>query len=212
MNPSTHNQHTITTLSELEALFGPVGSASRHKETDFLHPLYQQWINASPFAVLATSGADGLDASPRGDPAPLVTIVDPHTLWLPERRGNNRVDSLKNILHDPRVALLFMIPCVGETLRVNGRARILVAPELLQQLAMQGTPPTCVIEITVESVFFQCARALARSQLWQAGTPRAEVPSAGSILAALTASLGDEAMDGAKYDSELPARQRSTLY
>ena len=202
--------HTITDLPSLEALFGTPGEASLRKESPFLHPVYRQWIEASPFAVLATVGPDGLDASPRGDPASLVTVQDAHTILLPERRGNNRIDSLRNIVRDPRVALLFFIPGVGETLRVNGHARISVAPELLQRMAMGDAPPKCVIEVTVETVFFQCARAMQRSKLWSApdATALRAVPTAGAMLAALT----DSAIDGAAYDSELPARQSATLY
>ncbi|MDP1685290.1 pyridoxamine 5'-phosphate oxidase family protein [Hydrogenophaga sp.] len=198
---------TIGDLTSLQALFGPVGEASVRKEATSLHPVYRRWIEASPFAVLATAGSDGLDASPRGDPPGLVTVQDEHTLLLPERAGNNRIDSLKNILSDPRVALLFFAPGVGETVRVNGRARISVAPELLQRLAMDGKPPRCVLVITVETVFFQCARAMKRSGLWEARDP-ARVPSAGDMLAALT----HNAIDGAAYDQALPARQRDTLY
>jgi PPOX class probable FMN-dependent enzyme len=207
---TTAAQHTITSMDALAALFDQVGAASIQKECSYLHPVYQQWIKASPFAVLSTAGPDGLDTSPRGDPASLVTIADQHTLLLPERRGNNRVDSLRNILHDPRVSLLFLIPGVGETMRVNGRARIVVTPDLLAVLAMNGTPPRCIIEIKVDCVFFQCARALQRSKLWQ-GMPATApdgIPSAGAMLAALT----DSAIDGAKYDQDLPERQRTTLY
>lgn len=199
--------HTIQDLAALQALFGPTSDASLRKEVPYLHPVYQRWIEASPFAVLATSGPDGLDASPRGDPAGLVTVQDAHTLLLPERAGNNRVDSLKNILVDPRVALLFLVPGVGETLRVNGRAHISVAPDLLQRLAMEGKPPKCVLVISVETVFFQCARAMKRSKLWEAGEP-VRVPTAGEILAAVT----NDGIDGAAYDRALPARQRDTLY
>lgn len=197
----------VRDLAALERLFGPVGEASLRKEVRRLHPVYRRWIEASPFAVLATSGPDGLDASPRGDPAPLVTIVDDQTLWLPERRGNNRIDSLRNLLDDPRVALLFLVPGTGETLRVNGRARILTTASLLQRLAINGAEPHCVIEIAVDTVYFQCARALQRSRLWADHDPAA-VPTAGQMLAALT---GDE-IDGDAYDRELPQRQRSTLY
>ena len=197
---------TITDLATLEALFGAVGEASIRKEVPSLHPVYRRWLEAAPFAVLATSGPGGLDASPRGDPAPLVTVQDEHTLLLPERRGNNRIDSLRNILADPRVALLFMIPGVGETLRVNGRAHISVDPALMQRLAMDGTPPKCVIVVRIESVLFQCARALQRSKLWAppAADARSEVPSAGAMLAALT----DSAIDGEAYDRAGPRRQR----
>ena len=209
-HPSQADPHQIGDVSALESLFGAVGEASRRKEVDSLRPVYRRWIEASPFAVLATVGPGGLDASPRGDPAPLVTVLDEHTLLLPERRGNNRIDSLRNIVADPRVALLFLIPGVGETMRVNGRARLTVAPELLQRLAMHGAPPQCVIEVTVESVYFQCARALQRSGLWQPGAADGapSVPSAGAMLAALT----NDEIDGATYDRELPARQRASLY
>ncbi|MEF7614302.1 pyridoxamine 5'-phosphate oxidase family protein [Aquincola sp. MAHUQ-54] len=202
--------HAIRDLAALEALFGTPSEAALRKEASHLHPVYRQWIEASPFAVLATIGPGGLDASPRGDPAPLVAVQDERTLLLPERRGNHRIDSLRNILADPRVALLFLIPGVGETLRVNGRARITVEPVLMQRLAMAGKPPQCVIEIAIDTVFFQCARAMQRSSLWApaAAGRRADVPSAGAMLAALTES----AIDGAAYDRELPARQRTTLY
>lgn len=202
--------HHITTPEQLTQLFGPVGEASLRKEVPQLHPHYQAMIEASPFAVLATSGPGGLDASPRGDAPGFVVVENPTTLLLPERRGNNRVDSLHNLLTDPRMALLFLIPGVGETLRVNGRALISVEPTLLQRFVVNGQPPRCVLVVTVEAVYFQCARAVQRSGLWQnVPTVRpTEVPTPGTILSALT----DAAIDAARYDSELPARQRDTLY
>jgi PPOX class probable FMN-dependent enzyme len=209
MTTNTTNYY-IDNLATLEALYGEVGEASRRKEVTYLHPAYQAMISASPFAVLATVGADGLDLSPRGDPPGFVHVQDEHTLLLPERRGNNRIDSLRNIVADPRVALFFMIPGVGETLRVNGRARISTAPDLLQRFLMQDKLPKCVLEISVDTVFFQCARAIHRSKLWE-GIPddlRKSVPTPGAILEALT----DAAIDGTTYDQELPARQKSTLY
>ena len=202
--------HVIATIAELEALFGPVGEASIRKEVPTLHPAYQALIKASPFAVLGTVGADGLDVSPRGDPPGFVEVQDERTLLLPERRGNNRVDSLRNIVADPRVALLFLIPGVGETLRVNGRATISVEPALLERFAMNGQLPKCVLVIAVEAALFQCARAIARSNLWRpvpADAPR-PVPTPGEILEALTQS----AIDGTAYDRDLPQRQRTTLY
>lgn len=202
------SSHTITTPGQLQALFGPVGEASIRKETDAIPPVYRRWIEASPFVVLATSGPDGLDASPRGDPAGFVMVQDDKTLLLPERRGNNRIDSLRNIVHDPRVGLLFFIPGVGETMRVNGRAVISTDPALLDRLAMEGKRPQVVLVVTVEAVYFQCARAMQRSRLW-AGTERPDgVPSPGEMLQALTQG----GIDGASYDRELPARQRTTLY
>jgi PPOX class probable FMN-dependent enzyme len=203
-------QYLISTPEQLAALFGEVGDASLKKEVTFVHPHYRSLIEASPFAVLATSGPHGMDASPRGDAPGFVIVEDEHTLLLPERRGNNRADSLRNLLSDDRVALLFLIPGIGETLRVNGRARISTDPALLQRFSVAGNVPKCVLVIGVESVFFQCARAIQRAKLWQAVEPgaRPDVPSAGTLLAALTAS----AIDGAQYDRELPARQQATLY
>ncbi|MES2937137.1 MAG: pyridoxamine 5'-phosphate oxidase family protein [Pseudomonadota bacterium] len=210
MNQAPPPSHTITTPDALEALFDKPGEASLRKEADHVHPLYRAMIEASPFAVLATAGPDGLDASPRGDPGGFVVVQDAHTLLLPERRGNNRVDSLRNLLADPRMALLFLIPGVGETLRVNGRARISVEPALLERCAMRGVPPKCVLVIEVERVFFQCARAIHRSRLWEPlpAEVLATVPTAGQVLEALT----ERAIDGAGYDKALPERQRSTLY
>jgi PPOX class probable FMN-dependent enzyme len=206
---ATPASHSITTLDQLQRLFGPVGEASLRKETAFIHPVYRRWIEASPFVVLATSGPEGLDVSPRGDPAGFVVVEDETTLLLPERRGNNRIDSLRNILADPRVALIFFIPGVGETVRANGRAAISTDPVLLERLAMEGKPPQCVLRISVDTVFFQCARAMQRSRLWSAPPERpAGVPTAGEILQALT----DGGIDGRRYDSELPGRQRATLY
>jgi hypothetical protein len=203
------NPHPISTLDQLQALAGPVGEASLRKEASFIHPVYRRWIEASPFAVLATCGPDGLDTSPRGDPTGFAVVQDEKTLLLPERRGNNRIDSLRNILSDPRVSLIFLIPGVGETVRVQGRATISTDPALLGRLAMEGKPPQCVLVIAVESVFFQCARAMQRSRLWSGTTSRpANVPTAGEMLQALTVG----GIDGDRYDAELPERQRKTLY
>ena len=205
------SEHTIDTLERLEFLLGPLSEASVAKELPRVHPGYRAMIEASPFVALATLGPGGLDASPRGDPAGFVQVLDDDkTLLLPERRGNNRADSLRNIVADPRVALLFLIPGVGETLRVNGRARISVAPELLARFVVNGKPPQCVLVITAESVYFQCARAIQRSRLWDAvppGTPR-PVPTPGALLASITQG----SFDGETYDRELPARQQATLY
>lgn len=200
----------IKTMDALTALFGEVGEASIKKEVPYIHPHYQALIEASPFLTLATSGPDGLDVSPRGDPAGFVVVEDEKTLLLPERRGNNRIDTLRNIVTDPRVALLFLIPGRGETLRVNGTATISVDPALLERFVMQGKVPKCVLVINVKTVFFQCARAIQRSQLWQGveNSQLDQLPSTGTMLAALT----DDAIDGDTYDRELPARQQATLY
>jgi PPOX class probable FMN-dependent enzyme len=198
----------VTSLDQLEALYGEVGHASRAKETDRLTAEYRAFIEGAPFAALATMGPEGLDCSPRGDEPGFVRVADERTLMLPDRRGNNRIDSLRNVLGDPRVALLFLIPGVGETLRVNGRAEISVAPDLLASFAVQGKLPRSVLVIAVETVFFQCSRAIVRSKLWDPIERRKRpVPSAGEMLAALS-----EGFDGRAYDEALPARVRQTLY
>jgi uncharacterized protein len=201
---------TITTLSELEAVYGEINKGSLVKETDRVVPEYQAFIEAAPFVALATRGPEGLDCSPRGDGPGFVRVQDAKSLLLPDRRGNNRIDSLRNIVRDPSVALLFLIPGIGETLRVNGRARISVEPSLLESFAIDGKAPKSVITITVEAVYFQCARAILRSELWnpQKHVARGSLPSAGQILAALS----NNQVGGEAYDKELPERQRTTLY
>lgn len=202
--------HTITDLATLQALYGEPGEASVRKEVNWLHPTYRAIIEAAPFAVLASAGPDGLDASPRGDAPGFVTVQDDHTLLLPDRRGNNRIDSLRNVLLDPRVALLFLVPGVGETLRVNGRAQVSIAPDLLARFAVDGKLPRSVLVVTVETAYFQCSRAVVRAGLWDADRLPAHrpVPTAGQILAALT----KDGIDGAAYDHDLPARVKTTLY
>lgn len=200
----------VADIEALEKLYGTPAVASVRKEVDYLHPHYQRFIEASPFALLATSGPGGLDVSPRGDPAGFIKVHDEHTLLLPDRRGNNRIDSMRNIVLDPRVALIFLVPGIGETLRVNGRARILVGTDLLARFEVNGKLPLSVLEVRVEAVFFQCSRAVLRSQLWNPALQieRSALPSVGTILA----DLSSNEIDGQKYDSELPSRVKSTLY
>src|ERR671911_3203737 len=142
-------KHTLATLAELEAIYGEPSEAALVKVTDRIVAPYRRLIEASPFFVLATNGPHGLDCSPRGDAAGFVRVADERTLLIPDRRGNNRIDSLRNILHDPRVALLFLIPGVGETLRVNGRASITTAPDVLARFVMDGKLPKCVVVVAV---------------------------------------------------------------
>ena len=200
----------LNSIEELEKMFEPVGEASLRKEVTVLHPVYRAWIEKSPFAVLATMGPNGMDTSPRGDPAPIVRIQDEQTILLPERRGNNRIDSLRNILHNPRVSLIFFVPGVRETVRVNGSARICVTPNLLAEFAMQGQVPKCIVEVSVEAVYFQCGRALIRSSLWsdEQVASRPPLPTAGQMLAGVTANE----MGGKTYDDALPTRQANSLY
>jgi PPOX class probable FMN-dependent enzyme len=207
--PADDDPYRVRDRSALQTLFGPVGEASVRKEVAFLHPVYRRLIEASPFVVLATAGEAGLDISPRGDPPGFVQVVDEKTLLLPERRGNNRADSLRNLLVDPRIALLFLIPGIGETLRVNGTAHISTAPDLMQRCAHEHILPKCVIVVDVATAFFQCARAIRRSQLWPMAPDAARgVPSAGAMLAALS----DGGIGGDAYDRDLAARQNASLY
>ncbi|PGH52827.1 pyridoxamine 5'-phosphate oxidase [Azospirillum palustre] len=200
----------ITDLAALEALYGEPAAPSIAKEVPALTPGYRALIEASPFFVLATSGPDGLDASPRGDEAGFVRVADDRTLLIPDRRGNNRIDSLRNILADPRVGLLFLVPGLNETLRVNGRAVIDTDPALCESFAVDGKPPKSVLVVTIESVFFQCGRALLRSRLWDPAVriERSSLPSAGALLA--EASAGREGGDA--YDRSLAERIPKTLY
>jgi uncharacterized protein len=204
-------QHDLRDETALRAVYadGP-GLTSTAKVADHIHPLYRPYIKASPFAVLATLGPQGLDTSPRGDAPGFVKVLDSHSLLLPDRRGNQRIDSLRNIVHNPQVALLFLVPGVGETLRVNGQARISASPALCQQFVVEGKAPASVLVIRVHSVFFQCARAIKRSGLWQADlhVARDTLPSPGTILQCLS----DSSLDGEAYDAALQARQASTLY
>lgn len=200
----------ITTLEQLEKLYGePVGAAVL-KEIDYISDDYRVFIDKSPFMILATAGPEGLDCSPRGDPAGFVRVVDRKTILIPDRRGNNRVDALRNIVRDPRVALLFLIPGIGNTLRVNGRAEILDDAPLLESFAIRGKLPRTVLRVTAESVYFQCPKALVRSRLWSpdAHVPVSEMPSAGQILERLTKG----SFDAAEYDKAYPKRLEETMY
>lgn len=201
----------IETLDQLAALYHETPApASQVKEVARLTPHYRQLIAASPFVALATSGPEGLDCSPRGDAAEVVRVLDDRTLALPDRRGNNRLDSLKNIVRDPRVALLFLIPGSGTTLRVNGRAAISADPELLDSFAVEGKTPRTVVLITVETVYFQCARAIVRSRLWdpERCVDPDSLPKPGAILAALS---GGE-VGGESYDAGWAERARASLW
>jgi PPOX class probable FMN-dependent enzyme len=200
----------VTTVGELEELYGLPGETSTVKEVDRITPHYSAFIAAAPLAVLATGGPEGFDCSPRGDVAGFVRIHDERTLMLPDRRGNNRIDSLRNIVRDPRVALLFMVPGVGNTLRVNGRAVITTDPDLLRSFAVEEREPRSVMVLSVQSVYFQCARAITRSALWDPARhvdPKA-LPSVGQILAALS----ENRVGGEDYDRAWPERANASMW
>ena len=192
----------ISTIEQLEAIYGFPNDASTVKVADYVTPLYRVLIEKSPFVSLATSGPEGLDCSPRGDLPGFVRIHDSKTLMMPDRRGNNRCDSLRNIVRDPRVGLLFLIPGSGSTLRVNGRAYVSAEPELLASFKMEGKAPRTVIVMNVDVIYFQCARAIVRSDLWNPDKrvdPKA-LPTPGQILA----EMSEHTVGGEKYDREWP--------
>lgn len=202
---------TISTTEQLEALYTepPYGPAV-FKETDRITPQYRRLVEAAPFLVLATCGPEGLDCSPRGDAPGFVRVVDEHTLIIPDRRGNNRIDSMRNLVRDPRLSLLFLIPGVGETMRINGRATISADPKLTESFVVNGKTPKCVLVVTVEKAYFQCTKAIIRSKLWDPASivDRKSLPTPGSILAELT----DGKMGGAEHDRLAPARIKETIY
>jgi len=203
-------EHRITNIAELERLYGAPAGASVEKEINYLHPHYQAMIAASPFFVLASSGPEGLDTSPRGDAPGFVSVEDEKTLMIPDRRGNNRVDSLRNIIANPLVALLFLIPGVGETLRVNGRAMISTDPALLDRFSVGGKLPRSVIVVHVDTVFFQCSRAVLRARLWDPARQidRGSLPSLGTMLADISQSR----INAQEYDRGLYERLNAALY
>ena len=201
----------LTEIAELQAIYGEPGETSLAKEVPEITAQYRAYIEASPFCALATSGPEGLDCTPRGDrPGELVRVRDNQTLLMPDRRGNNRIDSLKNILRDPRVALMFLIPGSHNALRVNGRAEITADPDLLASFAVEGKAPRTVLVIHVEAVYFQCGRAIVRSQLWNPARHIAEgtLPSAGEILA----QLSNGRVGGPDYDRIWPERAKGSLW
>jgi PPOX class probable FMN-dependent enzyme len=204
------NDHTMTTTAELEGMYAKPMETSLLKELDHIGPHYRALIESSPFVALATSGPEGLDCSPRGDAPGFVRIADEKILMIPDRRGNNRIDSLRNIVRDPRVALLFLIPGVSETMRVNGRAALSTDPELLESFKVDGKAPRCVIVVTVERAYFQCAKAIVRSKLWDPAmhVPRGKLATTGAMVAALTKGK----VDAESYDREAPARIKAQLY
>jgi PPOX class probable FMN-dependent enzyme len=201
---------TIRTIDELVELYDVPVPTSITKEIDHLTELHRAYIDASPFVIVATSGPDGVDCSPRGDPPGFIRVVDERTLLMPDRRGNNRLDTLRNLVVDPRIGLLFLVPGVGVTLRVNGTAEISTDAELLQSFAVGVKLPTTVIVVTAESVYTQCPKALIRSHLWDPSRHRdpSELPSVGDILQLITAG----AFDGKSHDAAYPERLRQTIY
>ncbi len=205
----TAERRIISHLDDLLELYGQPAEASLAKEINTISPEYQRMIECSPFALLCTSGSGGLDCSPRGDEPGFIRVHDDKTLLLPDRRGNNRLDSLRNIIEDSRASLLFLIPGVGETLRANGHAVIVQDAQLQESFAVKGKPPATVIEFTVETIYFQCQKALVRSKLWESDykISRDQLPSTGEIIKAAKKDF-----DAQAYDAQYPERLKKTLY
>jgi PPOX class probable FMN-dependent enzyme len=204
------NEHLVTTMAQLEALYGEKMPAAVIKENDHINGSYRKLIEAAPFVTVATAGPEGLDCSPKGDAPGFVRILDDKTLAIPDRPGNNRIDGFRNIVRDPRIALLFLIPGIGETLRVNGRAAISIDPALMASFAINGKLPRCVLIVHIDSVYFHCSKAIVRSKLWNGETKidRASLPSTGAIVA----ELSQGRLGGEKYDREAPEKIKAQLY
>lgn len=200
--------HAVTSLAALEALYAAPSELVRNKATDRVDARTAAFIAASPFLLLGTSGARGIHVTPRGDAPGFVTVADERTLMLPDRRGNNRLDALRDILEDDRVSLLFLVPGVGETLRVHGTARITTDPALRAAHVAQGKEPATLLVVSVRELFMQCAKALMRSRLWAGQERPRAVPSMGELLEGQTPGR----VTAAEVDASYPERMRTTMY
>ncbi|BCJ89695.1 pyridoxamine 5'-phosphate oxidase [Terrihabitans soli] len=200
----------VRSIEELEAIYGVTGETSTAKVADRITPQYRAFIEASRFAALATVGPEGLDCSPRGDLVGFVRIHDAFTLMMPDRRGNNRIDSLRNIVRDPRTSFMFLIPGHGNAIRVNGRSELSVDPDLLASFAVDGKAPRSVIVMHVDEVYFQCARAIVRAEIWNPDLhvdPKS-LPTPGDILI----EMSEGRVGGKEYDDAWQARAMATLW
>ncbi len=202
----------ISNLADLEARYSSVVPTAVTKEVGVLTKAHQRFIQRAPFMMVATSGAvgEGIDCSPRGDPpGSFVRIVDEKTILIPDRRGNNRIDSLRNLVADPRIALLFMIPGIGHTMRVNGTARLRVDDEIRASFSYQSKVPAVVIEVAVDRAYSQCPKALVRSKLWEPASlaTKDEVPTVGEMMEEI-----DPSFDANTYDDAYPERLKKSMY
>jgi PPOX class probable FMN-dependent enzyme len=201
----------IRTRDQLDGVYGDIVPGAALKETDFITPPGRAIIEASPFLILATASADGIDCSPKGDAPGFVQIADEKTLLIPDRPGNNRIDGMKNIIDNPKVGIIFMVPGVNETYRVNGAGHISVDPDLLARFEVRGKPPRAVMVIKVEQAFYHCPKAFVRSGLWAAGAEgRPEGLPTGGTFAAYRESEDDAFAK--KYDEEYAVRMPKQLY
>ena len=191
--------NVIESIEELEELYGEPVPASLTKVARRMTPRYREWIEASRFLVLSSVGPEGTDGTPRGDDGPVVRIADDHTILIPDWRGNNRIDTLRNIVRDGRVSLMFMVPGCDNVVRVNGSARLTADPDMTTQFEQRGKHPRSVIVVTIDEMYFQCAKALMRSGLWAAGNESDRVPTAGQFLREMK-----EDFDAEGYDQGYP--------
>ncbi|WP_460275223.1 pyridoxamine 5'-phosphate oxidase family protein [Celeribacter sp. ULVN23_4] len=198
----------VQDISELEALYGVPGPAATEKVARRITPEFRIWLERSRFCILSTVGPEGTDATPRGDKEPVVRELDPGTLALPDWQGNNRIDSLRNIVRDPRASLMFFIPGSNNVVRMNGRAFVTLDDELRQSFEVNGKHPRSVIVFEIAEIYTQCARALMRAGLWQGRDDSEGLPSVGDILAALTAGE----VGGKAYDAEWPERAANSMW
>lgn len=199
---------TISTIDELDRLYAEPVPASLSKVMTHIVGDHARWIEASRFAVLTTVGPEGTDGSPRGDVGPVARILDPQTLAIPDWRGNNRLDSLRNIVRDGRVSLMFMVPGSSTIVRVNGTAVLTDEPDMTGRFEVKGRHPVTVIVVTVAEVYMQCAKAVLRSELWSGKEASSNLPSAGDLIA--EASSGRDG--GAGYDADYEARARDRMW
>ena len=192
----------IDDLDDLHRHYGTPSAPALRKVTPHVTPAYTRFIQASRFCILSTVGPEGTDGSPRGDAGPVVVVEDPETLLMPDWKGNDRIDSLRNILRDGRVSLIFLVPGSTSAVRINGTARLTADPALCGRFERDGKNPRCVIVIRVAEVYSQCARALQRSALWTSGDLSADLPSAGDMLDDAT----NGQINGPRYDAERATR------
>lgn len=200
----------ISDIKQLSDIYGTPVAAAIVKEIDYLDDVYRPFVEKAPFVALATVSDDGIDCSPRGDQPGFVRVSDPKTLIMPDRRGNNRIDSLANIVRDPRTSFMFLIPGSSTVLRVNGQAKVSIDPELLASFEVEGKAPRSAIVLTIDKVYFQCARAVMRAGLWNEAKhvdPKS-LPTAGEMLNALSRGT----VGGKSYDDGWATRAEKTMW
>ncbi len=198
----------IDNIEELEALYGQPAQAALIKVAHRMTPTYRAWILRSRFCVVSTVGPDGVDGSPRGDEGPVVQELDEHTLALPDWRGNNRMDTLRNLVADDRIALMFMVAGSDNVVRVNGHARITTDADMCARFERDGKLPRSVVIIQIAEIYSQCARAVMRAGLWTDGDLSEGLPTVGDMLKEMTSGE----FDGATYDKGWAARAKETLW